>query len=90
MNRFLQAGYDADGTPSTEKLPGGYSLAVVENPAGEVTERTYARDSDGTLVYSDAVTSSVHGQATSATPAPVSRPCWTASKPPARCSSGWS
>ncbi|MEU9230365.1 RHS repeat-associated core domain-containing protein [Streptomyces massasporeus] len=61
----FQATYDADGTPSTEKLPGGYSLTVVKNPAGEVTERTYTRDSDGTLVYSDTVTSSVHGQATS-------------------------
>ena len=61
----FQASYDADGTPQTEKLPGGYSLTVVKNPAGEVTERTYTRDSDGTLVYSDTVTSSVHGQATS-------------------------
>lgn len=60
----FQATYDADGTPSTEKLPGGYSLTVVKDPAGEITERTYTRDSDGTLVYSDTVTSSVHGQAT--------------------------
>ncbi|MCC9708460.1 DNRLRE domain-containing protein [Streptomyces sp. MNU76] len=61
----FQATYDADGTPSTEKLPGGYSLTVSKNPAGEISERTYTRDSDSTLVYSDTVTSSVHGQATS-------------------------
>ncbi|MGK5449778.1 DNRLRE domain-containing protein [Streptomyces radiopugnans] len=61
----FQATYDANGTPSGEKLPGGYSLTVVKNAAGEVTERTYTRDRDGTLVYSDTVTSSVHGQATS-------------------------
>ncbi|MEV0981796.1 RHS repeat-associated core domain-containing protein [Streptomyces sp. NPDC049915] len=62
----FQATYDADGTPSTEKLPGGYSLTVDKNPAGETTGRTYTRDSDSdsTVVYSDNVTSSIHGQAT--------------------------
>ncbi|MGW5599498.1 RHS repeat-associated core domain-containing protein [Streptomyces rochei] len=59
----FQVTYDADGSPSSEKLPGGYSLSIITDPAGQVTERTYTRDQDSTLVYSDTVTSTVHGQA---------------------------
>ncbi|MGK5496908.1 DNRLRE domain-containing protein [Streptomyces sp. URMC 125] len=61
----FSATYDADGSVATEKLPGGYTLTVTEDTTGAATERTYTRDSDGTLVYADTVTESVHGQNTS-------------------------
>jgi RHS repeat-associated protein len=61
----FSATYDADGSIATEKLPGGYTLTVTEDTTGAATERTYTRDSDGTLVHSDMVTESVHGQNTS-------------------------
>ncbi|MET8102974.1 DNRLRE domain-containing protein, partial [Streptomyces sp. NPDC005236] len=61
----FKATYDADGSVSTEKLPGGYTLSQTEDTTGSAAERTYTRDSDGTIVYSDTVTESVHGQVTS-------------------------
>nr|WP_245877225.1 DNRLRE domain-containing protein [Streptomyces glaucescens] len=61
----FSATYDADGSVATEKLPGGYTLTVTEDPTGSAVERTYTRDSDGTLVYSDTVTESIHSQVTS-------------------------
>ncbi|WP_086169149.1 DNRLRE domain-containing protein [Streptomyces pharetrae] len=57
--------YDADGSVTSEKLPGGYTLNVTEDPTGATTSRAYTRDSDGTSVYTDTVTENVHGQATS-------------------------
>ncbi len=60
----FQATYDADGSVSSEKLPGGYTVSVDEDTAGAVLKRTYTRDSDGTTVYSDTVAESVHGQVT--------------------------
>ncbi|MFE4052157.1 DNRLRE domain-containing protein [Streptomyces sp. YIM B13518] len=59
------AAYDADGSLTSEKLPGGYTLNVTEDPTGATTARAYTRDSDGTTVYTDTVTESVHGQVTS-------------------------
>ncbi|MGW0828051.1 DNRLRE domain-containing protein [Streptomyces sp. NPDC002845] len=56
--------YNANATVSSEKLPGGYTLAQKEDTTGSAVSRTYARDSDGVLILSDAVTESVHGQAT--------------------------
>ncbi|MEV6163758.1 DNRLRE domain-containing protein [Streptomyces sp. NPDC052052] len=61
----LQAGYDADGSVTSEKLPGGYTLKQTKDTAGSVTNRTYTRDSDGSVVYADTVNESVHGQVTS-------------------------
>ncbi|WP_344052539.1 DNRLRE domain-containing protein [Streptomyces thermoalcalitolerans] len=61
----FSATYDADGSVATEKLPGGYTLTVTEDPSGSTTSRIYTRDSDGTNVYSDRVSRSVHGQVTS-------------------------
>ncbi|MFD4951459.1 DNRLRE domain-containing protein [Streptomyces sp. NPDC058451] len=61
----FSATYDADGSVATEKLPGGYTLTVTEDPTGSAASRTYTRDSDGTTVYSDRVSESVHGQVTS-------------------------
>ncbi|MFJ6941166.1 RHS repeat-associated core domain-containing protein [Streptomyces sp. NPDC101132] len=61
----FEARYDADGSVTTEKLPGGYTLTVTEDPTGSPVDRTYRKDGDGTVVYSDTVTESVHGQVTS-------------------------
>ncbi|MGW0955774.1 polymorphic toxin-type HINT domain-containing protein [Streptomyces sp. NPDC002545] len=58
----FSATYDADGSVATEKLSGGYTLTVTEDTTGSPVDRTYTRDSDGTVVMSDAVTESVHGQ----------------------------
>ncbi|SFY45252.1 hypothetical protein [Streptomyces atratus] len=56
--------YDADATLTSEKLPGGYTLAVRVDSTGTPVERTYTRDSDGTIVYSNSVSESVHNQTT--------------------------
>ncbi|MFE5674894.1 DNRLRE domain-containing protein [Streptomyces erythrochromogenes] len=60
----FQATYDADGSVSSEKLPGGYTLKVEEDTTGSPLKRTYTRDSDGTVVLSDTVAESIHGQVT--------------------------
>ncbi|MFJ2915775.1 DNRLRE domain-containing protein, partial [Streptomyces sp. NPDC087228] len=60
----FQATYDADGSVAAEKLPGGYTLTQNEDTTGSATERTYTRDSDGTTVYSDTTSESIHGQVT--------------------------
>ncbi|GAB2726439.1 hypothetical protein GCM10027072_20600 [Streptomyces bullii] len=57
--------YDADGSVAKEKLPGGYTLTVAEDPTGAAVSRVYTRDSDGTTVYTDTVTENVHGQVSS-------------------------
>ncbi|MGW1765969.1 RHS repeat-associated core domain-containing protein, partial [Streptomyces sp. NPDC002073] len=56
--------YDADGTVTKERLPGGFTLSQTVDAEAKVLARTYTRDSDGTLVQSDNVTRSVHGQIT--------------------------
>ena len=56
--------YDPDGLLVGEKLPGGYSLAIRTDTTGTPVERTYTRDSDGALVYSNGVAESVHDQTT--------------------------
>ncbi|MCK8676122.1 sugar-binding protein [Streptomyces lichenis] len=61
----FQATYDADGSVASEKLPGGYTLTTTEDTTGATLNRSYQRDSDGTLVYADTVTESIHGQVTS-------------------------
>ncbi|MFG3497989.1 DNRLRE domain-containing protein [Streptomyces sp. NPDC047928] len=60
----FQATYDPDGSLSSEKLPGGYTLKQIQDTGGTPTNRIYTRDSDGTLVYSDSVSRSVHDQVT--------------------------
>ncbi|MFD7257929.1 DNRLRE domain-containing protein [Streptomyces sp. NPDC059874] len=60
----FQATYDADGSVRSEKLPGGYTLSTIEDTTGSPLKRTYTRDSDGTIVYSDTVDESIHGQVT--------------------------
>lgn len=61
----FQAVYAPNGSVITEKLPGGYTATVTQDPTGTAVARTYARDSDGSAVYSDTVTETVHGQAAS-------------------------
>ncbi|WP_424860216.1 DNRLRE domain-containing protein [Streptomyces sp. MMS24-I29] len=58
----FQATYDADGSVTSEKLPGGYTVKQTEDTTGSATDRTYTRDSDATTVYSDTVSKSIHGQ----------------------------
>ncbi|WP_282695749.1 DNRLRE domain-containing protein [Streptomyces sp. CC208A] len=60
----FEARYDADGSVTTEELPGGYTLTVEEDTTGAPLSRVYTRDSDGQVVYSDTVAESVHGQVT--------------------------
>ncbi|MFJ4624188.1 RHS repeat-associated core domain-containing protein, partial [Streptomyces sp. NPDC088812] len=55
------AAYDADGTLTTETLPGGYTLTLTTNTTGQETAREYT-DSSGTTVLSDAADYTVHGQ----------------------------
>ncbi|MHC3473272.1 DNRLRE domain-containing protein [Streptomyces sp. 7R007] len=55
------ATYDADGTLTGETLPGGYTLAVATDPAGNQTSRQYSA-SDGTVVASDTGQYSATGQ----------------------------
>lgn len=54
--------YDADASVTRETLPGGYTLNQEKDPTGTAVSRVYTRDSDGTVVHSDRVTESVHGQ----------------------------
>ncbi|MEU6005516.1 DNRLRE domain-containing protein [Streptomyces sp. NPDC047453] len=61
----FQATYDAAGAVVSEKLPGGYTVKQTKDPSGSAVDRTYTRDSDGTIVYADTVTESIHGQVTS-------------------------
>ncbi|WWR55118.1 RHS repeat-associated core domain-containing protein [Streptomyces sp. SCSIO 30461] len=58
----FQATYDADGLVDEQQLPGGYTLRVTRDTSGATSERTYTRDSDATLVYSDSVTATIHSQ----------------------------
>ncbi|MDQ1293413.1 MAG: hypothetical protein QG608_1294, partial [Actinomycetota bacterium] len=64
------ARYDADGDLAVQGLPGGYTLRQVQDPAGEILSRVYARDADGTVVLSDTVAVNVHGQVASHTGTP--------------------
>ncbi|MFV2117562.1 DNRLRE domain-containing protein [Streptomyces sp. Act-28] len=57
--------YSADGSVISERLPGGYSLQITEDPTGGQTSRTYSRDSDGAIVFADTVTKSSHAQTAS-------------------------
>ncbi|MEU0431692.1 DNRLRE domain-containing protein [Streptomyces sp. NPDC006290] len=56
------ARYDADGAVISQALPGGYTLAQTTDPTGAPTSRVYTRTSDGTVLVSDSVTLTVHGQ----------------------------
>ncbi|MFI5763161.1 RHS repeat-associated core domain-containing protein [Streptomyces sp. NPDC051563] len=59
--------YDADGQVQNKKLPGGFTMRQTNNPAGQPAERTYTRDSDGALLFSENLLPTVHGQRASYT-----------------------
>ncbi|WP_405985718.1 hypothetical protein [Streptomyces sp. NBC_00872] len=59
--------YDADGQVLTRKLPGGFTMRQNTNPAGMPTERSYSRDSDGEILFSETIVPTVHGQRSSCT-----------------------
>ncbi|MFC4036205.1 RHS repeat-associated core domain-containing protein [Streptomyces polygonati] len=56
------AAYDADGDLTAEGLPGGYTMTQHTDPTGTTTDRTYARDSDGTTLVSDSISDTIHDQ----------------------------
>jgi RHS repeat-associated protein len=56
------ASYDADGNMYAEHLPGGISLLINRDQIGQVTARSYTRDSDGIEVTSDYANYDVAGQ----------------------------
>ncbi|MCX4632654.1 DNRLRE domain-containing protein [Streptomyces sp. NBC_01443] len=58
----FSARYDADGGLESQGLPGGFTMKEEQDPTGAATSRTYTRDSDGTVLVSDSVTTTVHGQ----------------------------
>jgi RHS repeat-associated protein len=60
----FSATYNADGDVVSESLPGGYTMRQVLDASGEAVQRTYTRDSGGTLVYSDFAARSGAGQVT--------------------------
>ncbi|MEV6103548.1 DNRLRE domain-containing protein [Streptomyces sp. NPDC051940] len=60
----FSATYDADGQLATERLPGGYTLTITGNQAGDETAAVYTRDSDGTVVTADTADYTVHGRVT--------------------------
>ncbi|MEU5115565.1 RHS repeat-associated core domain-containing protein [Streptomyces longwoodensis] len=64
------ARYDADGDLNKQTLPGGYTMAEDQDPTGTAISRTYTRDSDGTVLLSDNITESIHGQWTTHTGTP--------------------
>ncbi|MET9467673.1 DNRLRE domain-containing protein [Streptomyces sp. NPDC006544] len=60
----FSATYDADGGLTSEKLPGGYTMNQTRDAGGDISARSYVRDSDGAAVLSDTVAHSTHGQIT--------------------------
>ncbi|MFF3399505.1 DNRLRE domain-containing protein [Streptomyces sp. NPDC002659] len=58
----FSARYDADGALDSQGLPGGFTMQQEHDPTGAPVARTYTRDSDGTVLVSDSITATVHGQ----------------------------
>lgn len=58
----FSAHYDADGALESQGLPGGYTMKEAQDPTGAATSRTYTRDSDGVVLVSDSIATTVHGQ----------------------------
>ncbi|GAA3010469.1 hypothetical protein GCM10010483_64420 [Actinokineospora diospyrosa] len=54
--------YDANGSVSEQRLPGGYTMRQSADPTGQAVSRVYTRDSDGAVLLSDSATLSVHGE----------------------------
>jgi len=58
----FSARYDADGVVTSQTLPGGYTMTQTADPTGAMTSRVYTRTSDGTVLVSDSITLTGHGQ----------------------------
>ncbi|MFJ9551432.1 DNRLRE domain-containing protein [Streptomyces erythrochromogenes] len=58
----FSVGYDGDGQVRSQKLPGGYTMRQGVNPAGMPTDRTYTRDSDGVVLFSESLVPTAHAQ----------------------------
>ncbi|MFE4653637.1 DNRLRE domain-containing protein [Streptomyces sp. NPDC056707] len=65
--RVTQTVYDWLVGEPTKKLPGGYTMSQTSNPAGMAMQRTYTRDSDGEVLFSETLIPTVHGQRSSYT-----------------------
>ncbi|MFJ2502258.1 DNRLRE domain-containing protein [Streptomyces sp. NPDC093108] len=64
------ARYGADGGLDTQTLPGGYTMTQERDPAGTATDRTYTRNSDGTVLLADTISATVQGQVATHTGTP--------------------
>ncbi|WP_327340921.1 MULTISPECIES: DNRLRE domain-containing protein [unclassified Streptomyces] len=64
------ARYGADGDLDTQTLPGGYTMTQEQDPAGTATDRTYTRNSDGTVLLADTISATVQGQVATHTGTP--------------------
>ncbi|MGO4635591.1 DNRLRE domain-containing protein [Streptomyces sp. 2RAF24] len=75
----LTARYDADGAPVSGGLPGGYTMRQTKDTAGNLTARTYTRDTDNVTVMNDSVAVTTHGgwAAHTGTPGQASNQAYT-------------
>lgn len=58
----FSAAYSPDGHLTQMKYPGGITRTDRQNANLEATERTYTRDSDGTVIYAESVVENSSGQ----------------------------
>ncbi|MFJ6199592.1 LamG-like jellyroll fold domain-containing protein [Micromonospora sp. NPDC092111] len=58
----FSATYSPDGHLTQMTYPGGITRADRQDANLEATERTYTRDSDGTVIYAESVVENSHGQ----------------------------
>lgn len=58
----FSAVHDDDGNLVSQKMPGGITLTQTTDPGGAPTGRTYTRDDDAAVVFSDTVKRTVHDQ----------------------------
>jgi YD repeat-containing protein len=58
----FSATYSPDGYLTQVKYPGGITRTDRQNANLEATERTYTRDSDGTVIYAESVVENSFGQ----------------------------
>ncbi|UYQ65102.1 DNRLRE domain-containing protein [Streptomyces peucetius] len=58
----FRATYDTDGGVVSQSLPGGYTMTQSAGKIGMPYQRLYTRDSDGTVLLSDSVAETIHGE----------------------------
>lgn len=54
--------YNSDGALVSQSLPGGYTMTDEQDTTGTPTSRSYTRDSDGTVLVADNISTTVQGQ----------------------------